>query len=773
SDDPICRRVKVTDPQGKVTEYKYDDLGRLVKVIQTLNSGEVNEQKLETEYGYDEGGRLIWLEDAQNRRTNYEYDKVGRRITVQLPEGQRSTTTYDAVGNLKTVTDFNHETTTYIYDEQNRLLFKDLEDDADVTYVYTLNGQIAQIVDGRGTTEFNYDQQGRLIARKDPTGSYLASGFTIEYDYDLGGNVTQLRTPAGIVNYSYDEQNRLKAVTEDGQTTTYLYDRVGNLKQTQFPNSIVERRFYDELNRLELLETVRIDPATGNETRLAKFEYTLNEAGHRTSVAETLRHPLTNQLVERTVHYKYDDLYRLIEERVMGTTQTITYTYDLVGNRLTKTDASGTTQYRYNQNDRLLEEQVNGVVVTSYSYDDNGNTTTRTQNGQTTTYVWDDQNRLVEVVTPSGTIGYAYDDDNIRVSQTVGGVTTSYLVDKNQPYAQVLAEYVNGNLEASYVYGLDLIEQERATAEWFYLVDGLGSTRSLTDANGVVTDSYTYDAFGNLIDSVGGTENSYLFAGEQFDEQLEQYYLRQRYYNSSIGRFTRRDSYEGRLNEPVTLHRYLYGNANPISFIDPSGLTGLAMELSASFSIEARLAATAYLMVTTKSYQPEPLEGFGAGPRPNLPNHTGHLPDTSLESILGKLIGFGASRPNLPRNHTGHPKDKSLDDLVNYVFSSTFRGPAAGGFDWEHIMDRHAPWGRVAQQSGRKDIFYGLTEKEIQKAVKNAWKNREKFQTQDDAVYEVRRIRYQGVDQESGYVIEMWFNQNTNIVETAYPVEKI
>jgi YD repeat-containing protein len=68
-------------------------------------------------------------------------------------------------------------------------------------------------------------------------------------------------------------------------------------------------------------------------------------------------------------------------------------------------------------------------------------------------------------------------------------------------------------LTASYVYGLDLISQERGNADSYYLVDGLGSTRGLTDASGVVTDTYSYDAFGNLIASAGGTANNYCLLG--------------------------------------------------------------------------------------------------------------------------------------------------------------------------------------------------------------------------------------------------------------------
>jgi RHS repeat-associated protein len=120
-------------------------------------------------------------------------------------------------------------------------------------------------------------------------------------------------------------------------------------------------------------------------------------------------------------------------------------------------------------------------------------------------------------------------------------------------------------------------------------VDGLGSTRGLTDGAGNVTDTYSYDAFGNLVASAGGTANNYLFAGEQFDPNLGDYYLRQRYYNPGVGRFTRRDTYEGTLEDPITLHKYLYGNANPVTYTDPTGLFS-AGEAQAAADIANTLA---------------------------------------------------------------------------------------------------------------------------------------------------------------------------------------
>ena len=299
-------------------------------------------------------------------------------------------------------------------------------------------------------------------------------------------------------------------------------------------------------------------------------------------------------------------MYRLTKETIFapdGTVErTISYGYDAVGNRLTKTDSvGGMTAYTYDDNDRLLKEELkqNGGLVGSveYGYDNNGNTKTKTRKDaadnvvETVTYSWNQENRLVGVQNSNGdAISYAYDADGVRVSKTVNGVTTEYLVDKNLPYAQVLEEGVNDVLAASYVYGLDLIFQKRGNADSYYLVDGLGSTRGLTNASGVVTDTYSYDAFGNLIASAGGTANNYRFAGEQFDPNLGDYYLRQRYYNPGVGRFTRRDTYEGSLEDPMSLHKYLYAHANPVTYTDPTGLFS-AGEAQAAANIANTLAS--------------------------------------------------------------------------------------------------------------------------------------------------------------------------------------
>ena len=122
------------------------------------------------------------------------------------------------------------------------------------------------------------------------------------------------------------------------------------------------------------------------------------------------------------------------------------------------------------------------------------------------------------------------------------------------------------------------------------------STCQLTDASGNVTDTYTYDAFGLLINRSGAMANNYIYTGEQYDLNEEFYYLRVRYYNQSNGRFLTMDTWAGSMFEPASLHKYLYCAGNPVGNWDPSGekLSSL-VEFSLAMSISSVILSTIYI----------------------------------------------------------------------------------------------------------------------------------------------------------------------------------
>lgn len=254
---------------------------------------------------------------------------------------------------------------------------------------------------------------------------------------------------------------------------------------------------------------------------------------------------------------------------------------DAVGNRLSRTSAiAGLSNqaFTYDDNDRLESD----------TYDANGNTkagkiTLNSQGAETTAQTandsYDSENRLVQrsINNQPSTINIQYDGDGSKVSETVNGQTISYLIDTLNPtgYAQVVEELQNGTVIRTYTYGHDLLVQDQHegtswTATWFGY-DGHGSVRLLTDALGQVTDRYDYDAFGVLLSNTGTTFNRYRYCGEQFESALGLYYLRARHMNAASGRFWTKDRYAGDSADPLSLHKYIYTNGDPVNGMDPSG----------------------------------------------------------------------------------------------------------------------------------------------------------------------------------------------------------
>jgi RHS repeat-associated protein len=195
----------------------------------------------------------------------------------------------------------------------------------------------------------------------------------------------------------------------------------------------------------------------------------------------------------------------------------------------------------------------------------------------TTAYSRIDNDRMVSVSGQITSMTYEYDADGSRIKADDGTAAKWYLIDKQLPFGQVIAEYDNsGSLKCSYVYGEDRISMSRSGIMHYYLADGQGSVRQLSDAAGNVTDVWTYSAFGEIISRTGTTPNRFTYTGEQWDPNAGFYYLRARWYNPENGRFISTDPFVGDPQAALTLHRYLYANGSPASMTDPSGEMSIA-----------------------------------------------------------------------------------------------------------------------------------------------------------------------------------------------------
>jgi RHS repeat-associated protein len=395
----------------------------------------------------------------------------------------------------------------------------------------------------------------------------------------------------------------------------YDYDAVGNLHSTLYRNGVAATYTFNPRNWLRCLTSVLgavvvasfdYDGALAAPGQPWLAETRLSPTGQRRAMMETVG------TATRTVAYGYDLLSRLTKEDIQAATASPTALvaydgtgtgqgYDRVGNRRSRQVTGTLPGVSAYAGDTFSERDLLNPGA-GYTYDLNGNTTREPGD---TLYAYDAENRLVKVTKPDGTtITLAYDADGNRVKKvvdapgTANDSTTLYLVDDRNPtgYAQVIEERNGaGATTVTYTYGLDLVSQRRGTKVDYYGYDGLGSVRYLTDEAGAVTDTYTYDAFGIQIASTGTTPNVNRYTGEQWDENLSLYYLRARYYQPQLGRFWTMDSYEGSQSDPLSLHKYLYCQANPVMMVDPSGHDGDMPSLMSTVTGISRLAGS-YVM---------------------------------------------------------------------------------------------------------------------------------------------------------------------------------
>ena len=553
--DADGRRVAQTNQDTIVTLFGYDGAGRLISV--TNNATGTGGQQMVTQFAYDQAGNETAQIDALGRTNTFAYDGMGRRISHTMPGGQTESFYYDVDGNLTNQVTFNGVAITNRYDLLNRLTSCSSVNGYQVSYAYSPTGQRTNMTDLSGVTGYAYDVRDRLTNK---AVSWIGgTNITLNYRYDAAGNSTNLwSSTANGVNlaYAYDALNRLTNVLANGTAAAgYAYDFAGNLQSLQYGNGVTNLNLYDSLNRLTN-SVWKLNTST-----LASFYYQLGLSGNRTNLNENVNS------ASRTYQWQYDPLYRLTNEVVSGASPTgaLGYQYDAVGNRLNRTAALGlpAQSLNYNTNDWLKTD----------TYDNNGNTLWTTNSGTGYgPYNYDVLNRL----TNSGNVYLTYDGDGIRAKKVVGSTTNFYLVDDRNPsgYAQVLEEWTSTStptLSKVYNYGLSLVSQQQGSTTYYFVTDGHGSTRLLIDGNGTIQNVFAYDAYGTLVSSNGSPQTAYLYCGQQFDSDLGLYYNRARYLNQNTGRFWTMDTYAGDNEDPLSLHKYLYAQDDPVDNDDPSG----------------------------------------------------------------------------------------------------------------------------------------------------------------------------------------------------------
>ena len=276
------------------------------------------------------------------------------------------------------------------------------------------------------------------------------------------------------------------------------------------------------------------------------------------------------------------------------------YTYDDAGNLLTKKEyaltaanATPTTLYStvtYGYNDADWGDLLTSYGGDSITYDEIGNPI-KIENpdnyGNEIFMEWDGRELTqyyVSSIVPYNICTYTYNDEGIRTSKTVDGVTHYYYLSGSQ----IIAEEWN-NILCLYLYDADgspigmqyrnVDMTEGSFCTYWFEKNLQGDIVAVYSDSGVKLRTYTYDAWGNVTETVlsqSGTHyyaryNPFRYRGYYYDTETGLYYLQSRYYNPEWGRFLNADGYVSTGTGMLGYNMFAYCNNNPIMFTDPTG----------------------------------------------------------------------------------------------------------------------------------------------------------------------------------------------------------
>ena len=463
--DELSRLHQSLGANGQVTEYSYDDNGNTTAIKDGLNHTTnqtfdaldrliaVTDPLTNTaDYDYDTRDNLTQVSDPRGIVTGYVYDGLDNLIQEASADAGTTVNLYDAAGNLTQSTDARGVVVQYAYDALNRLtaITYPASPAENVTYTYDTGtngiGRLASISDASGSITFAYDDRGNVTAE---TRVIDGQSYATAYSFDLADKLTAMTYPSGrIVSYSRDALGRITQVTTQADATapvetvasSMAYLPFGSANGWTFGNGVVASHTYDQ-------------------------DYRLTELDEGSVLDRSYGYSLVNNIVSITNHldtsrsqtFGYDPLQRLTD--ATGVYGDIDYTYDAVGNRLTRAivEATGTLSETYaydTASNRLLSvtrDDAGTVTTRTLGYTAGGNITSDSgHDGVAATYTYNDRNRYTALAKGAVSADYEHNALGQRVRKTVDGATTHFHYDTS---GQLIAESdVAGAVLREYLY---------------------------------------------------------------------------------------------------------------------------------------------------------------------------------------------------------------------------------------------------------------------------------------------------------------------------------
>ncbi len=609
--------LTTTEPDGSTVRYTYNALG-LLETVERKGQADASYTSVVTSKTYGPHGQVTSENYGNGTSSTYTYNaaaryRLTRKQTTGLTASGGATTNFapaagdGAINHNHASWDTVHDaltgstaaataTTAYVRSGKNAMNKNYLEraflpfDTSSIPDTATITSAKLKVYVAAKTNDDNDgDDFVTVVQSSQPSTTTLTTA-----DYDLDGSIN---TPTEGVDTA--ERKDISSVTTGGYLTftlnatgrgfvsktsaTLLGLREGHdVRDSAFTGAA---NLYDALQfRTGEFAGTTSDPilevtysTPGAAITLQDLNYTYDATGNITQIVDT-----SATDAAKTSAYVYDDLYRLtsatISGAASGTNQTITYTYNAIGNITYRSDF-GTYTYGGSTSAAPATKYANPHAVTSilktdsstktFAYDTNGNV----KSDGTLTLTWDYRNRLMTSKKGTTTTTFAYNADT-RVSKSTSGTTTYYPTSDYSVKGSTTTVHVGSVATVDTTAGTSTIHTNHA--------DHLGSTSVVTDSTGVMVELLDYYPYGSERLKTGTADEQKTYIGEYSDDESGLSYLNARYYDPARGQFMSQDGAYltigsgGALDfvlllDPQQQNSYSYARNNPIMFTDPTG----------------------------------------------------------------------------------------------------------------------------------------------------------------------------------------------------------
>lgn len=491
--DKAGRQTSVTQANGGVTSYVYNDLGNVIQQTQKLTDS-IN---ADTFFYYDKAGRQVLTVDAMQHGTKTEYDAAGNIIRVTEFAAPNTGAITAATQPTFSTSNVKNRITEYTYDATGRVtltkraLFDNITTLATVdTKTYNAFGEVRTSTDAQSNvTSVDYNRLGQMVKLTEPAREVAGTGVDVfkdkatdatpitEFTYDaFGQNITEVR----------------KTLAGAGTTITinHVFDFGGNKIGTQDGRSNWTNNTYDVFGRVaKQTQTVAVTGTNADTnydyTIERRFEY--DKAGRQTAALDVFKVGTESQKSGRVnVYNGYGDVVE--ERKVWGA------------------EATATTS--------LLSSANNNVLVATYSYKTNGelnykrgtegyvyyffdfanrltkteqrtSTTANAATDRVTSYTYDKLGRVTELRLPQSSVTTAFDSTTTTLSTPI--INRSY-----DRWGNLLSES-GATTGRTLAYNQDnqVVQERSATAEMIRY--------NSTTTESSVTRKFNYDSLGRLL----------------------------------------------------------------------------------------------------------------------------------------------------------------------------------------------------------------------------------------------------------------------------------